>query len=434
MEANNKYTDNYDPTKASTFLMYLDANNLYGHAMMQPLPICDFEWHPDPEIFYEYNILELPDDGYMGYIFEVDLDYPPELHDAHNDYPFCAEKQQVPGSNCRVKKLLLTLKNKRNYVIHYKMLKMALKNGLILKKVHRVLRFIQETWLKPYIDLNTDRRKMAKNEFEKNFYKLMANAIYGKTMENVRGRLDIHLVRKWDTRYGAENYISKPNFKRAIPFSENFVAIEMDKTSVLFDKPLAVGMCILDLSKTVMYHFYYDHLKKMYENQINLVYTDTDSFIIEVTTDCFYADMKKNIHLYDTSDFPPNNIHNIPLVNKKIPGLFKDELNSEIFTSFVGLRSKMYSILSGNIEKMKKAKGIKSSVLKSKVDFNDYLECLVMKEPKMIEQSLFRSVHHKVFSVSQKKVGLSGNDDKRIIADDNVHTYSYGHYIHDKLE
>lgn len=426
--ANNKFMEEYDSKEKSSFLMYLDANNLYGYAMMQSLPICGFKWHEDHDEFNTDKILELDDDADVGYIFEVDLDYPAELHDMHNDYPFCAEKMQVPGAKSKIKKLLLTLNNKRNYVIHYRMLKLALQHGLKLKKVHRVLTFMQDKWLKPYIDLNTKMRTNSKNEFEKKFYKLMANAVYGKTMENVRCRKDIHLVRKWEGRYGAQNYIAQPNFKRCIPFNENFVAIEMSKTNIMFDKPLAVGMSVLDISKTLMYYFYYNHLKQMYEDKVSLLYTDTDSFIIEVETDCFYADMKENLNLYDTSDFPSNNIYGMPLVNKKIPGLFKDELNGEIFTKFVGLRSKMYSVLTGNIEKMKKAKGVKRSVLKKQISFTDYLECLMIGEAKHVIQNTFRSKGHEVFTITQEKVGLSAEDDKRIIDVDNIHTYSYGHY------
>lgn len=256
----------------------------------------------------------------------------------------------------------------------------------------------------------------------------MANAIYGKTMENVRGRVDIRLVKKWEGRYGAQSYISQPNFKRCIAFDEQFVAIEMDKTSIELKKPIAIGMAILDISKTVMYDFYYNHLKAKYDENVSLVYTDTDSFIIEVKTDCFYTDMKNNIHLYDTSDFPINTKYKMPLVNKKIPGKFKDELNSQILTEFVGLRSKMYSVLCGDTEVMKKAKGVKKGVLKKQIDFNDFLSCIAFKNHTInVQQNTFRSKLHTMYTISQTKVGLSAADDKRIIADDNIHTFSYGH-------
>lgn len=177
VHANNKYMDDYNENEKSSYLMYLDANNLYGHSMMQHLPHNNFQWS---EIsFDQEKILNLPDDGEIGYVFEVDLDYPPNLHDLHNEYPFCAENMHVPGTK-NVKKLLLTLFDKKNYVIHYRMLKLALQHGLILKKVHRVLQFNQTAWLKPYIMLNTEKRTLATNDFEKNFYKLLCNAIFGK--------------------------------------------------------------------------------------------------------------------------------------------------------------------------------------------------------------------------------------------------------------
>lgn len=280
------------------------------------------------------------------------------------------------------------------------------------------------------LHLNTEMRKRATNEFEKNFYKLMANAIYGKTMENVRGRIDLRLVRKWEGRFGAETYIAKPNFKRSIAFSENFVAIEMMKTSIKFDKPIAIGMAVLDISKIVMYNFFYNHLKQQYGDDVQLLYTDTDPFIIQVQTDCFYTDMKNNIGLYDTSDYPVNNIYGLPLIHKKVPGLFKDELNSEIMTDFVGLRSKMYSVLSEGIEKMKKAKGVKTAVLKKKIDFNDYLQCLVFGDVFKVQQNTFRTKLPNMYTITQEKVALSALDDKRafIHIDNVVDTYAYGHY------
>lgn len=175
--ANNKYMDNYDSTKESNYLMYLDANNLYGHSMMQHLPHSRYDWcleHFDAE-----KIMNIADDATTGYIFEVDLGYPQHLHDTHNDYPFCAENMYVPGTT-NIKKLLLTLYDKKNYIIHYRMLKLALQHGLELQKVHRVMKFRQYPWLKPYIMLNTEMRTKATNDFEKNFFKLLCNAIFGE--------------------------------------------------------------------------------------------------------------------------------------------------------------------------------------------------------------------------------------------------------------
>lgn len=424
-EANNKYMPNYKPDEETKYLIYIDCNNLYGYSMMQYLPISDFAWSKDQ--FNVDNILAIPDDCDVGYIFEVDLDYPPDLHDYHNDYPFCAANQNVPDKR-NVKKLLLTLEDKKNYVIHYRMLKLAITHGLILKKVHRVLQFKQSPWLKPYIDLNTEMRTKATNDFEKNFFKLLINAIFGKTMENLRSRVDIRLRTKWSGTYGARKLIANPNFKRHIIFDEDLVAIEMQKTQLLMNKPIAIGMAILDISKCVMYQFHYEHIKLKYGDKAQMIYTDTDSFIYEVNTDCFYSDMKLNLEKYDTSDYPSDNIFEMPRVNKKVPGLFKDELNSLIMTAFVGLRSKMYCVQAGNVDKMKKAKGVKKYVLKKEICFDDYVNCLMNSCTISKAQNSFRSKLHSLYTIRQSKIALSPFDDKRYICPNNIDTLAWGHY------
>lgn len=327
------------------------------------------------------------------------------------------------------------------------MLQCVLAQGMILKKIHRVLQFNQSKWLRPYIELNTKLRTKAKNDFEKNFFKLLCNAIYGKTMENLRLRSDIKLKTYWEGRYGARKLISLPNFKKSTIFDENLVAIEMNKTNILMNKPIAIGMSILDLSKVLMYDFHYNHMKLKYGENIIIVYTDTDSLVYEIKTDCFYNDMKESLELYDTSDYPKDNIFGIPQVNKKIPGLFKDELNSQIFTEFVGLRSKMYSIKADTVkrivdpvleidfvkkaegvDKMKKAKGVKRYVLNNKIEFSDYYKCIKDNSVAVREQNGIRSKNHRVFTVQQTKVALSPFDNKRKILDNNIDTLPWGHY------
>ncbi|XP_055307027.1 uncharacterized protein LOC129571277, partial [Sitodiplosis mosellana] len=287
--------------------MYLDANNLYGHSMMQHLPHNNFQWSDVK--FDRETILNLKDDADIGYVFEVDLDYPKELHDLHNDYP---------------------------------MLKLALQHGLVLGKVHRALQFNQTAWLKPYIQLNTEMRTRATNDFEKNFFKLLCNAIFGKTMENLRSRVDIKLKSQWGGRSGARMLIAKPNFKRRTIFDEDLVAIELKKTSLLMNKPIVVGLAILDISKVVMCDFHYNFMKPKYGDKVQLAYTDTDSFIYKISCENFYDDMKQHLEKFDTSDYKEDNPYNMPRVNKKVPGLFKDELNGEIITKKIGIRSKMY--------------------------------------------------------------------------------------------
>lgn len=424
-KANNKYTENFNPTADSKFLIYLDANNLYGWSMMEYLPLNEFTWCEKE--FTAEEILSIADDSEIGYMFEVDLEYPEHLHDTHQDYPFCAEHKLVPNTK-NDKKLLLTLDDKKEYVLHYRMLKCALRHGLVLKKVHKVLQFQQSPWLKTYIELNTKLRTEALNEFEKNFYKLLINAIFGKTIENVRGRADIRLRSKWQGRYGLRSYVAQPNFKKYKIFDEDFAAVEMNKTHVCMEKPIAIGMSVLDISKVLMYDFYHGHLKDKYGEKVQMVYTDTDSFILEVKTECFYKDMLHDIEMYDTSDFAEPNAFNIPRVNKKVPGKFKDELKGQILTEFVGLRSKMYSVMVKEVEKIKKAKGVKKSVLKKSITFQDYVDCLEQDCTVVRNQNSIRSKMHQVYTISQTKIALSPYDNKRYILDGNINTLPWGHY------
>ena len=184
----------------------------------------------------------------------------------------------------KCEKLVCTIQNKKNYVVHINALKQVLNHGLILKKVHRVIQFNQEAWLKPYIDMNTKLRKEAKNDFEKDFFKLMNNAVFGKTMENVRKHRDIKLV---TTDKRRNQLVSEPNYHTTKYFSENLLAIQMKKIKVKMNKPIYLGMSILDISKTLMYKFWYDYIKPKYKNKAKLYYTDTDSFVIHIKTEDF---------------------------------------------------------------------------------------------------------------------------------------------------
>ena len=451
--ANNKYMNNFDPNKPDVYIMYWDINNQYGWGQSNYLPWGEFIWVED-EKFKELNILNVADDAEVGYILEVDLKYDKELHDLHKDLPFCPE--HYSPSDSREKKLMATLLNKQKYVIHYRALKQALENGLKLTKIHRVLQFRQAAWLKPYIDLNNELRKNAKNDFEKDLFKLNNNAVFGKTIENIRKHSIVKLVSKWDGRYGAEAYLSNPRFKSRTIFNENLVAIELNKAEIYFNKPIYIGMSILDIARTSLYEYHYKYIHKVYGSDSTVLYTDTDGLLYEIRNRNPYEIMKRDcFEHFDTSDYSVNNAYGMPRVNKKVLGLMKDETLGRIITDFVGLRAKLYTFklmpdyeerkrkrmlleeegyedeideLLSNEGITKKAKGVKKSVVRTKITFDDYIYCLENSAEKIISQNLIKSNKLTVNSVTQTKIGLSSRDDKRYLFDETYDTLPWGHY------
>lgn len=399
--------------------------------MMESLPRSNFEWVSKNVD----DILGTPDDAKHGYLIEVDLKYPRKLHDIHNDYPFCAEHMIPPNSNSKQSKLILNLNDKKKYVLHYRTLKLVLKNGMKIERLGRILKFRQSPWLKPYILLNTNERTKATNEFEKNFFKLMSNAVYGKTLENVRDHVDVRLRNTWLGRYGARNLIIKPNFKKRTIFNENLIAIEMLRTNIFIAKPIIVGVCVLEISKLCMYNFHYDFmLENFTHKKCKLQYTDTDSFIYSIQCDDIYDFIRENSDRFDTSDYTPNNEYGIKLLNKKIPGLMKDECNGKCISEFVGLRSKMYSVRISGMRTIKKAKGVKLNVIKKKMKFDNFLTCLKEKCKFVGAQCTIKSKLHQVYSIKQSKNMLDPDDNKRYILENQIDTLAWGHYLLPKYQ
>ena len=411
-KANNKYMgNNFDSNKPSKYIQYLDANNLYGWAMSKPLPTHGFEW---------MNVNELKTWENYSCILEVDLEYPKSLHDLHNDYPLAPEKIKVN----KVDKLIPNLNNKKKYVIHYENLKQYLNLGLKLTKIHSGIKFKESPWLKKYIDLNTNLRTKAKNEFEKDFFKLMNNSVFGKTMENIRNRVDIKLV---TDKIKAGKLAAKPNFKHCNIFSENLVSIHMKK-KLFFNKPVYLGMCILDLSKTLMYDFHYNYIKKKYGNTAKLLFTDTDSLMYEIKTEDFYKDMSGDVKdRFDTIDYPPNHPSGIPSGFNKVLGMFKDEAGGKVIDEFVGLRAKLYSYKMFEGKESKQSKGVKKSVVKKSITYEDYKNCLFTGKEQLLKMNVIRSYNHEIYTEEVNKIALSP-DDKRHILEDGMHTLALGLY------
>ena len=315
-KANNKYMKDYNKDKESSYIQYSDANNLYGMAMTEKLPVKGFKWMDDISMINEDFVKLYNKNSGKGYILKVDVDYPCELQNLHSDLPFLPERMVVN----KTKKLICNLQDKKDYVVHIKVLKQALDHGLKLIEVHQVIEFDQEAWLKEYINFNTELRKNAANDFEKDFFKLMNNAVFGKTIENVRKHRDMKLVRTDKKR---NKLVSEPNYHTMKVIDDNLAIIEM---KVKMNKPIYLGLSILDISKITVYEFWYDYVKNKYDSRANLCYMDTDSFVINIKTKYFYKDIAMDVkERSDTS----NCIYDRPLpigVNKKVIGLMKKML------------------------------------------------------------------------------------------------------------
>ena len=313
------------------------------------------------------------------------MKYPKELHENHNELPFLTARVRIG----RVENLMPNLKDKKGYVVHIKALDQALKHDLKLKMVNRVIEFQQSRWMKAYIMLNTRLRKDAKNEFEKDFFKLMNNSVFGKTMENIRNHKDMKLVTS-DKKY--LKYVMKPNFKDGHPFSKHLFAVEMGKREITMNKPVYLGQAILDLSKTLMHEFHYDYIRPKYSSKVNLCYADTNSFVYQIEAKDFYRDIAKVVKKrFDTSGYSKDDNTPLPIrENKKVIGLMKDELGGKIMRGFVALRAKMYAYRKkeNEVEK-KRCKSTKKCVVSEGLTFDDYKTCLFDGETISTEQMLY---------------------------------------------
>ena len=272
--------------------------------------------------------------------------------------------------------------------------------------------------------MNTELKKLARNDFEKDLFKLMNNSVFGKTMENIRKHRDIKLV---TTDKKRSKLISELNYHTINLISEDLSIMEMKKTKVKMNKPIYLGLSILEISKILMYEFWYDYIKPKYGNNVKLCYTDTDSFIINIKINDFYEDIANDVECkFDTSNYEVN--RPLPMgKNKKGIGLMKDELGGKIITEFATLRPKTYSFLTDDGKEDKKTKGTKKCVIKKMIKFNDYKKCLLNDEVIFKSQQRFISKKHDVYTENISKVALSSNDDKRIVLSDKITSYPYGY-------
>jgi len=482
-KANNPYMgDKYDKAKEHSYISYLDANNLYGHAMIRPLPYADFQWSQERDL---QTLLQYADEeGLHGAIVKVDLQYPADLHDEHNDYPLAPERKLVTGTmlspyastlkdklqigNDVAEKLVPNLEDKLGYVCDIRALKYYIDHGLQVSQIHAVITFQQKRWLQPYIQFNTERRKQATNDFEKDFFKLMSNACFGKTMENLRSRVEMDFItsnKKWDTRrvdeqgnvHGTkrtklprtvERKLASPLYQGHVIYNDDLVAIKKKKKELTLNKPIYAGMAILDLSKLHMFEFHYDFMKPQYGSNAQLLFTDTDSLCYHIKTDDFYKDMWQNKHQYDLSNFPTdkeedeeeefNTAKFYDASNKKVLGKFKDECDGKPAHEFVGLRPKMYSLQLPEGKEKKTGKGIQKRFVKTKIKHSDYRRCIQSEQRQDQQQrASWKTIRNKTHrqKVTEEtpmmtqqiaKIGLCAYDNKRWLRD-AVSSYAYGH-------
>ena len=346
-KANNKYCPYYDKEKPKSFIIYLDMNNLYGHVMSQYLPYGGFKWIKNTNETIN-RILNKKDDSLHGYFLEVDLDYPKNLQRDYSDYPLAPKKGKIKRESLSpyslknanefdiktgiINKLTPNVMTKNNYVVHYRNLKHYLSKGLILKKVHKILEFKQSVWMKPYIDFNTQKRKEATNAADKNHFKLLNNAVYGKTMENMRKRIKLRIIKE---EKDLIKYVSRPTYINHDIFGKRLVAVHERKELLTLNKPICVGCTVLELSKLEIYKFHYDFMKDNV-NIFNLIFTDIDSFVYE-TSENFYEIMYQHKQIFDlinqhkNSKFFCND-------KKTVLGKMKDEYGGRIIYEITALK------------------------------------------------------------------------------------------------
>ena len=449
-KANNPYLVDFDETKPTTYIQFLDINNLYGHGLQSALPINGFRWLSEKEITL-FDTSQDPDaDDY--FILEVDLDYPEELHDAHTCYPMAVEKrcirteelspynlsflQKHGEGHSSMEKLVPDLNSKQNYVCSLKNLQFFLRHGLKLKKIHKVLTAKQSPWMKPFIDFNTAKRADVTSKFDKDLFKLFNNSCYGKLIEDVLKRRNVAVVK---SEIRAKRLTTRPQMTNFHMIDPDATLIQSVKRVVDLDKPIACGFQVLETSKHLMMEWWYDVLKAKYGDKVQLILSDTDSLLYIVETPDSYQDLVDMKDKMDLSAYPdvtlPSGSRLYDKTNKKVVGKMSDERPGEIVSEVVALKPKMYSIqtqpywfpTTNVFNEASRAKGVPGSA-KRKLTHSDYQQVLDDCGTSTATFRAIRSVNHVNKTIELKKRALSAQDDKKFILSNGIETLSYGHY------
>lgn len=477
-KANNPFIPNYNIDEIIKYIMYFDITNLYGYGLSSTLPSGGYLWIDDvlQKNGIVNNIEKLSINDPIGYFLEIDAEFPNDCHDYLKDFPPAPVNDSIFNENTspyyqdllekfgmrhdnNLKKLLCPLYARSKYIVHYRNLQQYTKLGMVVTKVHRVLQFNQSNWLEPYVTFCTQKRAQSKNDFEKDFYKLLVNSLYGKFIQNNR---------KFKKVVAVGNTLTKNKWD---PYMESFRIINKEVTLMYLRKgqvdlysSVIVGACVLEHAKWLMYHMFYDILKGVFDNRIKLLFTDTDSLCVEIIADNPMQEMKENkvnkeletdpilqkilqkstsktnrtLDYFDMSGWPQDdsyyggNYHNP--TNKKLVGTNKDEMvgiegKNVYILEVVAFRSKMYSILTTEMTK-NAAKGI-SRAVKKQLTHEQYVECLNHDDDEeyKVEKKKMTSIQSKdneLYLVEIEKATLNPVDSKVFLVDAFT-TLPYGH-------
>jgi hypothetical protein len=484
-KANNpKMGKAFNPSKPTSWISYVDATNLYGWTMSEYLPIGNYKWeasrqylqdNPAMQKKYLEQILKTKANAKRGYFLNIKAHFPPKTHDYLNDLPPAVENMAVGknmlcpytmklvndldgGRFSATEKLVPHLGPRKDYVIHYQELQYYIELGMVVDEVSEILSFDQTNWLAPYIAFNTEKRNEAKkagNTFLSDFFKLMNNSVYGKTMENVRKYQDVKLM-AMNNEQDEKKFINKvrsPRFKYGRQIGDTLVGAHMGKASVTLNKPIIVGASVLGLSKLHMYEFWYGYVKEKYGDKARLGYMDTDSFIYHVETEDIYKDMNERPDIF--------NLNGDPTIGK-----YKDETPGNVITKSYHIRAKSYHYVLADKSTQSKYKGVskkgmndmavetympslEGSLLDDPIDKTSlseqeakdlamrteadpltlvYRDCLFGKEVFYAKNVGIRSKDHVLSLVESEKKALCPIDTKRWILSDGVSSLPYGHW------
>jgi len=455
-KANNRFMKDFDETKPSSFIFYIDKTQLYAEAMSDYLPVGDFKWENKNLVknITDQDILKWEPESSTGRILSVDLEYDVQLHalSSHSEYPLCPEKINIPERNLssyqkkliqnldikysdKQTKLTPHLGDRNSYILHYRNLQYYLQKGMKLKKINSIVSFTQKPWLRDFVKLNSDLRKNAKNDLDRNLYKLVLNATFGKSMQQVRNKEDVHIVNSLNR---VKNLTRQANFKRFEILKDQLVIMFRKKARIVLNKPLYVAFTVLDLSKLFMYEWHYDKIKKWYpDKKSRLLFTDTDSLAYHIETDDIFRDLYEYKQHFDFSSYDkshPASGFLFSNTNKKVIGKMKDECEGRILYSFVGVAPKMYSFQGEKGLSKVAAKGIKKSLVSRCLNHQNFKNALFKQKKYFCHSNHIRSKNHKLFTANFKKLALHCFDSKRYLLPDGISSVPHNHFLYVKYK